>query len=130
MSGAKGRSGVYIRSENHRKNYAKSRMGHITTEETKDKISKSLSIGSKYTSNQLILIKKARRILNNAVRGGRVKKPSNCKLLNKSFDECLGRIEGHHEDYLKPLKVLWFCRLHHERRHRAKPRDFIPELLK
>jgi hypothetical protein len=27
------------------------------------------------------------------------------------------RVEGHHEDYSKPLEVVWLCKLHHRRRH-------------
>jgi hypothetical protein len=27
------------------------------------------------------------------------------------------RCEAHHEDYSKPLEVIWLCRLHHRQRH-------------
>lgn len=28
------------------------------------------------------------------------------------------RSQGHHEDYSKPLEVIWLCALHHAERHR------------
>ena len=31
--------------------------------------------------------------------------------------------ESHHEDYLKPLDVIWFCRLHHAEHHAKKRRN-------
>ena len=27
--------------------------------------------------------------------------------------------QGHHEDYAKPLEVVWLCHTHHAERHRA-----------
>ena len=41
------------------------------------------------------------------------------------------KVEAHHEDYSKPLKVLWFCRKHHREYHAAmekakhRERDFL-----
>lgn len=37
-------------------------------------------------------------------------------------DSSLG-VEGHHEDYAKPLEVLWLCREHHLGLHKIKRRD-------
>ena len=31
---------------------------------------------------------------------------------------CGGKAEAHHEDYSKPLGVVWLCRRHHMARHR------------
>lgn len=31
--------------------------------------------------------------------------------------QCLGIIQGHHDDYLKPLTVRWMCRRHHQQWH-------------
>ena len=27
------------------------------------------------------------------------------------------KVEAHHQDYTKPLEVIWFCRIHHEKHH-------------
>ena len=50
-------------------------------------------------------------ILNNAVRDGRVMKPSCCDVCSEKHY----RIHGHHGDYSKPLDVIWCCpQCHHD----------------
>lgn len=51
-------------------------------------------------------------MVNNAVRNGRLKK-SPCVVCGSTK-----RIHGHHEDYSKPLDVIWLCQTHHKARHR------------
>lgn len=56
----------------------------------------------------------AHTILNHAIRDGKVKKGpcSVCGLKKK--------IHGHHEDYSKPLDVIWVCDKHHKQIHMNK----------
>jgi hypothetical protein len=51
-------------------------------------------------------VKRAARVaLSNALRDGRATKPPECQICSAS-DETL---HGHHEDYTKPLEVIWVC---------------------
>lgn len=55
---------------------------------------------------------RSRKILHNAIRDGKLIRPESC-----SVSGCDGKdIEGHHEDYSKPLKVTWLCRSCHKLR--------------
>lgn len=49
---------------------------------------------------------RARNLVNNAIRDGKIiKKP--CEICREV------KVEAHHEDYRKPLKITWLCRKHH-----------------
>lgn len=49
---------------------------------------------------------KARHKVSNAIRDGKLFKTA-CAVCGNI------KVEGHHEDYSKPLEVIWLCRKHH-----------------
>ena len=56
---------------------------------------------------------RAKSVVNHAIRDGKLIRPETCSVCGRP-----GRIEGHHEDYSKPLEVTWLCRRCHVARHR------------
>lgn len=54
----------------------------------------------------------ARTMVNNAIRDGRLMKEEACS-------ECgsTEKVEGHHDDYYKPLELIWLCFKCHRIRH-------------
>lgn len=58
----------------------------------------------------------ARNRLYNAISKGTVSKPDSCQIDN----DCTGRLEGHHDDYNKPLDVTWLCVKHHHKLHEER----------
>lgn len=59
---------------------------------------------------------RARWKLREAVKRGEVKKGP-CEMAD---DTCSGIIEGHHEDYNRPLEATWLCTKHHKEWERRK----------
>ena len=55
----------------------------------------------------------ARRKLQNAVKRGDIKKPIYCQDCGEEK-----KLTAHHEDYSKPLDVIWLCYRCHGKRHR------------
>lgn len=55
---------------------------------------------------------RARDVLNNAVKSGKIKAPSNCIVCSKRR-----KLHGHHDDYDNPLEVRWMCQKCHDTEH-------------
>jgi hypothetical protein len=60
----------------------------------------------------------ARRAVINAVRRGRLVKPTSCEDCGNAAPK--RALHGHHEDYSKPLEVEWLCTTCHGKRHRVE----------
>ena len=58
---------------------------------------------------------RARELLKRAVLIGFLIKPKNCLECDEKKN-----IQGHHEDYEKPLEVVWLCTVCHSKRHTNK----------
>ena len=56
---------------------------------------------------------RASRAVTNALRSGRLLRPSQCSQCQKTC-----KPEAHHDDYTQPLEVRWLCRSCHCRHHR------------
>lgn len=111
---------------NHRKRcqdpkYSKkmSEKSLLWARKNKDKVKETKAIYRKtHTQGKVNPFKnRARVALRNAVHSGKISKPNQC-------EKCgwIGTLDGHHEDYNKPLEVVWLCRICHGREHR-KYRD-------
>ena len=53
---------------------------------------------------------KARDVVCHAIKDGRITR-GNCGVCGKT------NAEAHHEDYNKPLDIVWLCKEHHKQRH-------------
>lgn len=93
-----------------RKTYSKSIRGQIS--ERKAKINWTLRNPHK---------KRATQMVNNALRNG--------KLLRQGCVKCGHVAEAHHEDYSKPLEVVWLCDFHHKERHKELRRTARASIL-
>lgn len=54
----------------------------------------------------------ARKKLKRAVQSGKLTRPERCEACGRP-----GRIDGHHDDYARPLDVRWLCTTCHRSAH-------------
>jgi hypothetical protein len=57
--------------------------------------------------------RRAHSKVSNSLRAGKIERPSECSSCGDT-----GKIHGHHDDYSKPLEVIWLCPSCHRERHR------------
>ena len=67
-----------------------------------------ISMDGKYPQKR-----QARNMINRAVQNGQIIKPSECSVCGSTK-----RLDGHHADYSKPMKVKWVCRGCHSDIHK------------
>lgn len=67
----------------------------------------------------------AHRAVYAAIKSGELKKPKSCAWCGNSF--C--RIEAHHEDYSKPLEVLWLCPSCHHTADDQRRRRIVAQVV-
>lgn len=77
----------------------------LTPEEIKERqIRRALNYNGKYPAR-----KAAARAVRLALESGRLLKPKYCQFCKST------KIGAHHEDYTKPLEVIWVCAKHHSK---------------
>lgn len=58
------------------------------------------------------LKEKARAAIRHAIHAGKLKR-GKCAVGKR----CKGKVEAHHEDYSKPMEIIWLCKRHHSEVH-------------
>lgn len=97
-------------NEKHRERLSRIAKERYTSEEGREA---NRLRSRKYRENPINKLKeKARGIVNKRIQSGKMVKPETCV-------ECgaFGKVEAHHEDYNKPLEVLWVCKRCHFKKH-------------
>lgn len=56
----------------------------------------------------------AHRMVASALKGGRLKNPGKCSICGKITEY----LDAHHDDYSKPLDIVWLCISCHRRKHK------------
>lgn len=83
-----------------------------------------------YQVSRKIAVKKYRRNPKNTTKTDawqKVQRALKSGLLERQNCEVCGalKVDAHHDDYSKPLEVIWLCREHHKQRHK----QLIKEIL-
>lgn len=66
----------------------------------------------------------AQQILSRQIKNGQIKR-SPCQVCGK-----IKNIQGHHQDYSKPLEIIWLCPIHHKEIHKNGEKFISLEIQK
>lgn len=91
--------------ERHRRKSKKSREQGMVKRETTEEARERTKTHRKLYPHKY----KARQMVGNRIRDG--------KLFRQSCMVCGKKAQAHHDDYTKPLDVMWLCPKHHGERH-------------
>jgi len=91
----------------------KEKSDKVWRENNPDKVKKYSRIAAKRARNKHPEKVKARLLVDYAIKKDFLIRPTECSKCGKE-----GRIEGHHEDYSKPLEVTWLCKKCHVELHK------------
>ena len=111
----------YRENIDHYKEYEKARAGlphRVKAREDYAKTEEGIKKGNEAKNNwtrRNPIKKMASTIVGNAVRDGKISKPSNCEACNSEPS----RLHGHHDDYAFPLVVRWLCPGCHSKWHKV-----------
>ncbi|UBH21922.1 hypothetical protein LAU42_09105 [Macrococcus armenti] len=106
---------VNYRQKNAEKLRVKKRE-YLDREEVKESIARRFR---EYRKDEGFLKKeRARGMVNKRLLSGKIVKPNKCEVCCSE-----GYVEAHHEDYDKPLEVVWVCKKCHENIHHSNERQ-------
>lgn len=100
-------------SEKSRLYYLKNKSIHEKSKEWREKNREQYRKSVKEHAKKNPLKVRARKIVSYHVQKGNMTRPSKC---SRCLKEC--KTEAHHEDYTKPLDIVWLCKLCHAEEHR------------
>lgn len=113
-------SSNYRNNIDHYKEYERSRANlphRVKAREDYAKTDEGIKRGNEAKNNwtrRNPIKRMASTIVGNAVRNGKIQKPSNCESCNSEPS----RLHGHHDDYAFPLVVRWLCPGCHNKWHK------------
>mgnify|MGYP001605668795 CR=1 FL=1 len=70
----------------------------------------------KRNREKMLPMHNAHKLVMYAIKLGVMKRPEECSMCESK----VGKMEGHHENYDKPLDVIWVCKMCHKNLHKVK----------